>query len=40
MNDFTNKDEVSLTDTGFKIAFGVMDYDVAARAMYPDYVRY
>ena len=40
MNDFTNKDEVSLTETGFKIAFGVMDYDVAARATDPDFVRY
>jgi len=25
---------------GFKIAFGVMDYDVSAKAMDPNFVRY
>lgn len=39
-NFFTNKDEVSLNDDGFKIAFGVMDYTENKRLSDPDFVRF
>jgi hypothetical protein len=39
-NFFTNKDEISLNQEGFKIAFGVMDYSKNVRLSDPDFVRF